>query len=66
MEFRFLGNSGLKVSAISHGNGVTHGWQVEADQATTCAAGGGHHDVRHRKHVRERSRRNNSGRCLGG
>ena len=24
MEFRFLGNSGLKVSAISYGNWVTH------------------------------------------
>jgi hypothetical protein len=36
MEFRFLGNSGLKVSAISYGNRVTHGSQVEADQATAC------------------------------
>ena len=43
MEFRFLGNSGLKVSAISYGNRVTHGSQVEADQATACvrAAAGG-------------------------
>jgi hypothetical protein len=29
-------NSGLKVSAISYGNWVTHGSQVEADQATAC------------------------------
>jgi aryl-alcohol dehydrogenase-like predicted oxidoreductase len=36
MEFRFLGNSGLKVSAISYGNWVTHGAQVEADQVTAC------------------------------
>ena len=36
MEFRYLGNSGLKVSAISYGNWVTHGSQVEADQATAC------------------------------
>jgi hypothetical protein len=36
MEFRFLGNSGLKVSAISYGNRVTYGSQVEADQATAC------------------------------
>jgi aryl-alcohol dehydrogenase-like predicted oxidoreductase len=36
MEFRFLGTSGLKVSAISYGNWVTHGSQVEADQATAC------------------------------
>lgn len=36
MEFRFLGNSGLKVSEISYGNWVTHGSQVEAEQATGC------------------------------
>ena len=36
MEFRFLGNSGLTVSAVSYGNWVTHGSQVEADQATAC------------------------------
>lgn len=36
MEFRYLGNSGLKVSAISYGNWVTHGSQVEAEQATAC------------------------------
>jgi aryl-alcohol dehydrogenase-like predicted oxidoreductase len=36
MEFRFLGNSGLKVSEISYGNWVTHGSQVEAEQATAC------------------------------
>jgi aryl-alcohol dehydrogenase-like predicted oxidoreductase len=36
MEFRYLGNSGLKVSAISYGNWVTHGSQVEAEKATRC------------------------------
>ncbi|WP_375423192.1 aldo/keto reductase family protein [uncultured Friedmanniella sp.] len=36
MEFRYLGHSGLKVSAISYGNWVTHGSQVEAEQATAC------------------------------
>ena len=36
MEFRFLGHSGLKVSEISYGNWVTHGSQVEAEQATKC------------------------------
>ncbi|MFL6025826.1 MAG: aldo/keto reductase family protein [Friedmanniella sp.] len=36
MEFRYLGNSGLKVSAVSYGNWVTHGSQVEADQASAC------------------------------
>jgi aryl-alcohol dehydrogenase-like predicted oxidoreductase len=36
MEFRYLGRSGLKVSEISYGNWLTHGSQVEADQATAC------------------------------
>ena len=36
MEFRYLGDSGLKVSAVSYGNWVTHGSQVEAEQATSC------------------------------
>ncbi|KAA1425198.1 aldo/keto reductase [Mumia zhuanghuii] len=36
MDFRHLGNSGLKISAISYGNWLTHGSQVEADVATAC------------------------------
>jgi aryl-alcohol dehydrogenase-like predicted oxidoreductase len=36
MEFRFLGNSGLKVSAISYGNWITHGSQVEEAAAQAC------------------------------
>jgi aryl-alcohol dehydrogenase-like predicted oxidoreductase len=36
MEFRYLGNSGLKVSAISYGNWITHGSQVEEDAANAC------------------------------
>ncbi|MFI5916633.1 aldo/keto reductase family protein [Dactylosporangium sp. NPDC051541] len=36
MEFRHLGRSGLLVSEISYGNWITHGSQVEADQATAC------------------------------
>jgi aryl-alcohol dehydrogenase-like predicted oxidoreductase len=36
MEFRYLGNSGLKISAVSYGNWVTHGSQVEADAAKVC------------------------------
>ena len=36
MEFRHLGNSGLKVSAVSYGNWITHGSQLEAEQATAC------------------------------
>jgi aryl-alcohol dehydrogenase-like predicted oxidoreductase len=36
MEFRILGSSGLKVSAIAYGNWLTHGSQVEEDAATAC------------------------------
>lgn len=34
MEYRFLGNSGFKVSEITYGNWITHGSQVENDAAT--------------------------------
>ena len=36
MEFRYLGNSGLKISEITYGNWLTHGSQVENDAATAC------------------------------
>src|SRR6476659_3910581 len=36
MEFRYLGNSGFKVSEITFGNWLTHGSQVENDVATQC------------------------------
>ncbi|HEY4017700.1 MAG TPA: aldo/keto reductase family protein [Pseudonocardiaceae bacterium] len=36
MEFRRLGRSGLSVSEISYGNWLTHGSQVEEEQATAC------------------------------
>ncbi len=36
MEYRHLGRSGLYVSAIAYGNWITHGSQVEADQAKEC------------------------------
>jgi aryl-alcohol dehydrogenase-like predicted oxidoreductase len=36
MEFRYLGNSGLKISEITYGNWLTHGSQVENDIATQC------------------------------
>ncbi len=36
MEHRYLGNSGLLVSAISYGNWITHGSQVEDERATAC------------------------------
>jgi aryl-alcohol dehydrogenase-like predicted oxidoreductase len=36
MNFRYLGNSGLKISEITYGNWLTHGSQVENDVATQC------------------------------
>ena len=36
MRFRYLGNSGLKISEITYGNWLTHGSQVENDTATAC------------------------------
>src|SRR6478752_3289504 len=36
MEFRYLGRSGLKISAITYGNWLTHGSQVENDVASAC------------------------------
>jgi len=36
MEYRNLGNSGLKVTEIAYGNWLTHGSQVEEDAATAC------------------------------
>ncbi|MCY0904664.1 aldo/keto reductase family protein [Arthrobacter sp. H14-L1] len=36
MEFRYLGNSGLKISEITYGNWLTHGSQVENDVAGQC------------------------------
>ncbi|OLT54054.1 aldo/keto reductase family protein [Cellulosimicrobium sp. CUA-896] len=34
--YRYLGNSGLKISEITYGNWLTHGSQVENDVATAC------------------------------
>src|SRR5579884_1976614 len=36
MEFRHLGRSGLIISEIAYGNWITHGSQVEEEQATAC------------------------------
>jgi aryl-alcohol dehydrogenase-like predicted oxidoreductase len=38
MEFRYLGNSGLKISELTYGNWLTHGSQVENDIALECVA----------------------------
>jgi aryl-alcohol dehydrogenase-like predicted oxidoreductase len=36
MDFRHLGRSGLVISEIAYGNWLTHGGQVEEDQAVAC------------------------------
>ncbi len=36
MEFRYLGRSGLKISALVYGNWLTHGSQVGNDVASAC------------------------------
>jgi aryl-alcohol dehydrogenase-like predicted oxidoreductase len=36
MEYRHLGRSGLKISEITYGNWLTHGSQIENDQAKAC------------------------------
>jgi aryl-alcohol dehydrogenase-like predicted oxidoreductase len=36
MEYRHLGASGLMVSEIAYGNWITHGSQIEAEQAGAC------------------------------
>jgi len=36
MDFRYLGNSGFKISEITYGNWLTHGSQIENDAATAC------------------------------
>jgi aryl-alcohol dehydrogenase-like predicted oxidoreductase len=36
MHFRYLGNSGFKISEITYGNWLTHGSQLENDQAHAC------------------------------
>lgn len=36
MNYRSLGNSGLKITEVSYGNWITHGGQVEDDLAIAC------------------------------
>ncbi|WP_433289982.1 aldo/keto reductase family protein [Pseudonocardia sp. CA-142604] len=36
MDYRYLGDSGLKISEITYGNWLTHGSQIENDAATAC------------------------------
>ncbi|MEN2736535.1 aldo/keto reductase family protein [Microbacterium sp. X-17] len=36
MQFRYLGNSGFKISEITYGNWLTHGSQIENETAAAC------------------------------
>jgi len=36
MDFRYLGRSGLKISEVTYGNWLTHGSQLENEQALAC------------------------------
>jgi aryl-alcohol dehydrogenase-like predicted oxidoreductase len=36
MEYRYLGRSGLLISEIAYGNWLTHGSQIEEEQAVAC------------------------------
>ncbi|MGZ6840233.1 MAG: aldo/keto reductase, partial [Frankiaceae bacterium] len=36
MQFRRLGRSGLTISEIAYGNWLTHGSQIEEEQAVAC------------------------------
>jgi aryl-alcohol dehydrogenase-like predicted oxidoreductase len=45
MQFRHLGRSGLIVSEISYGNWLTHGSQIEQDQATACVRAALEHGI---------------------
>ena len=69
VNYRYLGNSGLKISEITYGNWLTHGSQVENDAATACvraALDAGITHLRHRRRLREHGRRQVLGDALTG
>jgi aryl-alcohol dehydrogenase-like predicted oxidoreductase len=45
MEYRYLGNSGLKISEITYGNWLTHGSQVENEAASACVRAALEHGI---------------------
>ena len=45
MKYRYLGNSGLKITELTYGNWLTHGSQVEADTATACVRAAIEHGI---------------------
>ena len=67
MEFRYLGNSGLKISEITYGNWLTHGSQVENEVATQCVRAAldasGYPGVAGDRQAQSSEKRRGSGRC---
>lgn len=45
MKYRFLGNSGLKISEIAYGNWLTHASQVENETAFACVKAALEHGI---------------------
>jgi aryl-alcohol dehydrogenase-like predicted oxidoreductase len=45
MDYRYLGNSGMYVSALSYGNWITHGSQIEEDAALACVQAALEHGI---------------------
>ena len=69
MDYRYLGNSGLKVSEITYGNWLTHGSQIENDAATQCVRAaldaGSPRSTRRTSTPTPRRRRCSATRCRG-
>ena len=45
MDYRYLGGSGMYVSALSYGNWITHGSQIEEDTAIACVQAALEHGI---------------------
>ncbi len=45
MDYRYLGASGMYVSALSYGNWITHGSQIEEDTAIACVQAALEHGI---------------------
>jgi aryl-alcohol dehydrogenase-like predicted oxidoreductase len=45
MDYRYLGGSGMYVSALSYGNWITHGSQIEEDTALACVQAALEHGI---------------------
>ncbi len=65
INYRYLGNSGLKITELTYGNWLTHGSQVENDAASRVRQGRArrrHLVLRHGRRLREHRGRDRPGR----